>query len=222
MRSRNSGGGFTVVEILIACSVFIVILVLMGDMFIEALRRTHDGRTRVDLQQRAVFAMTHWERDIEKTSTRAIVVKAGEPYCVALTQVNPDSSISDKGSANWSAKELITWAYQKQERVWQREVYNPTDLRGTPPFSQELHFSAPVLPSYVELDSMVGHISGHEKVMCDNVEDFSFTTNDGGTDFQHNPVQPLLFRLKLRRPLSTSQRFAEFTVERRYTLRNNF
>ena len=208
---RHSIQGFTVVEMMVVCVVGIVILTLLMDVFIEALQRTNDGRIRVDMQQRAIFALGHWERDIEKTSARAMVIKPGVPTCVALTQAQ---SISERGSVNW-VPEIIVWAYKENERVLQRETYPPK----APSFGQELSQTRPYLPSFSELDSLTSTVEGREKVMCDNVEDFSLTDRKGNTEIKE---QPLLFRMKLRRPLSTSNRVAEFTIDRRYTLRNNF
>jgi hypothetical protein len=200
------------VEILVVCVISIVILALLSDVFIQALQRTHDGRIRVDMQQRAIFALGHWERDIEKTSSRAMVVKPGDPLCVAMTQA---ASINDNGSVSWNPQ-IICWAYQKAARKWQRETYPP----AAPAFAREPSLTTPYLPTYSELDSLTSQVGGSEKIMCDNVEDFSLTDRSGNTAALKE--QPLIFKLKLRSPLSTPNRFAEFTIDRRYTLRNSF
>lgn len=213
--------GFTLIEILVVSSVSIVILVLLSDLFITALRRTQDGRLRVDMQQRALFAINRWERDIEKTSTRAMVVKPGEPTCVSMT---PVQSINGSGEVIWK-EEIVVYAYQKAARTLQRETYPPQQ----PPLSTELSSMRPYSPTFTELDSLVGTVSGQEIVLCEDVEEFLLSEegangepkNKGGISGRPE-TQPLLFHLKLRRTLSTSQRFAEFTIDRRYTLRNNF
>jgi hypothetical protein len=211
-RAQLFSRGFTIVEMMVVCVVAFVILALLADVFIEALQRTHDGRMRVDMQQRAIFALGHWERDIEKTSQRTIVVKPGDPLCVGMTQA---AFIDANGSVNWR-KEIICWAYKKADRTWQRELYPSKEIA----FAKELSSTTPYLPTFSELDSLTSQVSGAEKIMCDNVEDFSLTDRNGNT--ASLKIQPLIFRLKLRRPLSTSQRFAEFTIDRRYTLRNSF
>lgn len=211
--SRSSRSGFSIVEVMVIASVSLVILALLADVFIQALHRTEDGRLRVDMQQRAVFAINVWERDIEKTSARAMVVREGDPYCVALTKAERVSG--DKGTVTWMP-EIICWAYKKGERVWQRETYPPKE----PSFGKELSQLAPYLPTSGELEALAKTDGGTEKIMCDNVEEFSLTDKNGNTGVLK--MQPLLFRLKLRRPLSTSERLADFTVERRYTLRNSF
>lgn len=204
--------GFTIVEMMVVCAVAIVILALLMDVFIVALQRTHDSRLRVDMQQKAVFALHKWERDIERTSQRYMVIKPGDPYCVAFTQaaaLNPNG-----GSVIWDTK-LISWAFKKSEAIWERETY---PAASGPKFAKDPVASLPYMPTFSELDSLATHHSGQEKIMCDYVEDFSFQGGSGTGAM----TQPFVFKLKLRRPLSVSQRYAEFTVERRYTLRNSF
>ncbi len=213
-RNRPTQRGFTLIEILVVSTVSIIILVLLSDLFITALQRTQDGRLRVDMQQRALFAINKWERDLEKTSTRAMVVKPGDPTCVAMT---PLQSINGSGEAIWK-QEIIVYAYKKSERILQRETYPPEQ----PKFSTQLSSMRPYLPTFTELDSLTDTDSGQEIVLCEDVEEFALKDGSENEVNGKPTTQPLLFHLKLRRPLSTSQRFAEFTIDRRYTLRNHF
>lgn len=208
---RRAAAGLTIVETLVVCAVAIVILVLLTDLFITALQRTHDGRLRVDMQQRAIFALTRWERDLERASARSMVVRPSEPFAVALT---PAEGIHGNGTVAWS-ETLICWAHLAAERQLLRDTYPPK----TPAFAGQPSSGTPYLPSFVELKGLVEETSGAEKIMCQDVEEFSLTDRNGGTSLDQ---QPLLFRLKLRRPLSTAQNIGEFTVERRYTLRNSY
>ena len=217
--------GFTLIEILVVSTVSIIILVLLSDLFITALQRTQDGRLRVDMQQRALFALNKWERDLEKTSARVMVVKPGEPMCVALPQAD---SLDGYGQVFWTeqaneisgedAPEIVVYAYKKAERILQRETYPPEDPR----ISGKHLGMRPYLPTFTELDSLTSTVSGQEVTLSEDVEEFALKDGNGNDVSGKPTTQPLLFHLKLRRPLSTSQRFAEFTIDRRYTLRNNF
>lgn len=215
--------GFTLVETMVMCAVSIVLLSLLADVFLIALRRTNDSRLRVDLQQRAVFVLARWERDIESTAAKAMVVRTGDPTCVAFTQA---AAINGSGSVVWEDglnendldnEGLICWAFLKAKRRLIRDTYPPKE----PAFAQPLSSLRPLAAetTEAELEALVQETSGAEKIMCEDVEDFSLTDRFGGTNLYE---QPLLFRLKLRRPLSTAQNFAEFTIERRYTLRNRY
>lgn len=220
MRAR-SFRGFTIVEMMVVCAVAIVILCLLVDVFIVALQRTQDSRLKVDMQQKAIFALNKWERDLEKTSARYLVIKPGDPYCVAMTQA--DRIDPNSGSVFWN-EQLICWSYKQAQRIWERETY--PEAAGGPSFAGEPKDVLPYMPTFAELDSLATHTSGQERIMCDNVEEFSFQGGSGGGGGGPGAasvlIQPFLFKLKLRRPLSVSERYAEFILERRYTLRNNF
>lgn len=209
---RRPGRGFTIVEMMVVCVVAFVILSLLADVFITALQRTNDGRLRVDMQQRAIFAVTRWERDIDRTAARAMVLKPGEPLCVAMTE---EKKINDDGTVFWG-DQIVCWAYKSAERLLLRDTYPPKQ----PAFAGEPSPNAPYLPTFSELDSLIEETSGAEKIMCQDVEEFDLTNSQG----ESGPLdqQPLIFKLKLRRPLSRANNFAEFTIERRYTLRNTY
>jgi Tfp pilus assembly protein PilE len=221
VNNPRTRGGFTIVEMMVVCAVALVILTLLADVFIVALKRTNDSRLKVDMQQRAIFALSRWERDIESTSAAAMTVRRNEPFCVAFTQV---AAVNANGTLVWEdgknpAKPenegLICWAFLKDQGQLMRDTYPPR----RPTFARDPSEFHPYLPTDSELEAMVQETSGAEKIMCGDVDDFSLTDRDGNWDLEK---QPLLFRLKLRRPLSTPENFAEFTIERRYTLRNRY
>lgn len=209
---RSSASGFSIAEMMVVASVAFVILVLLTDVFLTVFKRTQDSRLRVDLQQHAIFAVSRWERDLERTAARAMVVKPGDPMCVAMTQAG---AISGNGLVSWQ-EEIICWAFQKGERVVIRDTYPPK----APVFGGEPSVGTPYLPTFTELDGLIEETSGAEKIMCRDVEEFSLTNSKGATSALDD--QPLILTLKLRKPLSEPERFAEFAIERRYTLRNTF
>ncbi len=203
--------GFTVLEMLVVGAVALVILVLLTDLFVTAMRRTQDGRLRVDMQQRAIFAVRRWEDDIERVSARSVVLKPAEPAAVSMTAAD---AVNSNGTITWS-KTIVCWGLLREERKLIRDTYPPE----VPAFAEPLTSAAPYLPTYLELDSLIKETSGAEKTMCEDVEEFSVADSFGGAELDK---QPLVFKLKLRRPLSTAQNIGEFSIERRYTLRNSY
>lgn len=191
---------------MVVCVVAFVILGLLADVFIVALQRTNDGRLRVDMQQRGIFAVTRWERDIDRTAASGMVMEPGDARRVALCQAK---SIGNTGTPLWEDK-VILWAYRPGERILTRAVYSRT--------ADELWFESPLTVG--DLQALSEETSLEEKTMCTDVEEFSLTNSQGDT--QPLDLQPLIFKLKLRRPLSQANNFAEFTIERRYTLRNTY
>lgn len=204
LRSRR---GFTIVEMMVVCVVAFVILSLLADVFIVALQRTNDGRLRVDMQQRGIFAITRWERDIDRTAARGMVMEPGDPKKVAMCQAN--SINPNNGTVVWE-NEVILWMYHPTERTLSRSVFPRVvgDLSSVVPLTLG------------DLQTLSEETSETEKIMCTDVEEFSLTNSQGDT--QPLDLQPLIFKLKLRRPLSQANNFAEFTIERRYTLRNTY
>lgn len=206
---RSSGAtraGFTIVEMMVVCAVAFVILGLLADVFIVALQRTNDGRLRVDMQQRGIFAITRWERDIDRTAASGMVMEPGDPKRVAMCRAK---SIASTGTPLWEDK-IVLWAYRPAQHILTRAVYFRT--------SDALWFEAPL--TLADLQSLSEETSLEEKTMCGDVEEFSLTNSRGDT--APLDLQPLVFKLKLRRPLSRANNFAEFTIERRYTLRNTY
>lgn len=209
MRLRNAG--FTVVEMMVVAAVMIVILVLLTDMFVTAMRHTHSGRVKVDMQSRALFAMKRWEDDIETASARYMVTSLGERSCVALTSAD---AVNGNRTVTWK-EEIVCWGLLPEKEQLIRDTYPP----AVPVFAGKPSPSTPYVPTPSELEELIKESSGKEKIMCEDVKEFSLTDREEGADLSK---QPLVFKLKLRRPLSTTRNMGEFSIERRYTLRNSY
>ena len=195
--------GYSIVEVMVMAAVGFVILGLLANVFITALQRTNDGRIRVDMQQQAIFTLTHWEKDLERASQRAIRIEGGTPLYIGITSA---VGLAGNGTVVWSDT-VARWCFDPSARTVSRGAY----LRGT---------SFAVNPTPTGLSGLAVSPGQNQRVFCEDVEEFSLKDRIGNT----SPLatQPLVLRLKIRRPLSTSQRHADFTVERRYTLRNSF
>lgn len=194
--------GYTIVEALVMATVALVVLTLLLNVFLVALQRTQDGRIRVDMQQQAVFTLVAWEKDLERTSQRAIRVQTGTPLYVGITSA---TGVAGNGTVVWEDW-LARWCFDPIARTLARGQY----ARGG---------NSVVSPTPSSLGGLTPIPGQEQRVFCQDVEEFSLKDRNGNTTLAS---QPLVFRLKLRRALSSSQRFAEFTVERRYTLRNTF
>ena len=194
--------GYTIVEALVMATVALVVFALLLNVFLVALERTQDGRIRVDMQQQAVFTLVSWEKDLERTSQRALRVQTGAPLYIGITSA---MGVAGNGTVVWENM-LARWCYDPTARTLSRGLY----ARGG---------NSVVNPTPSVLSGLAPLPGQDQRVFCQDVEEFSLKDRNGNTTLAS---QPLVFRLKLRRALSTSQRFAEFTVERRYTLRNTF
>lgn len=210
---RRREGAFTLVEVMVLSVVSLMLVTLVAQVFLIATRRTEDARLRVDLQQTGVFILQRFERDIALTSAHAMqVADDGEFYVLSMTS-----------AAGWNATQGVTW--QEKQQIWvfdraKRSIHKEEYPPKAPAWSDEPTWSRPYLPSPSELAATARTASGQERILSSDIEEFSLSDRTGSkTRFQ---TQPLKLEMKLRRPLSTSGRFAEFTVTRRFALRNDF
>lgn len=200
--------GFTLLEVMIFSVVSLMFIGLLAQVFITATRRTEDSRLRVDLQQSAVWVLRQFERDIAKTSTRAMSAIDGSHYVVAMT---PVAQWNGNPGVSWQEQQTL-YVYDKTKKTLHKELVTS--------YSEELSYTRPYIPSSGELMAVASTVSGQERILSSYIEEFGISDRMGNkTHFQSQPIK---LEMKLRRPLSTSERYAEFTVQRRYTLRNAF
>ena len=205
---RPNRVGFTLVEVMVFSVVSLMFIGLLAQVFITATRRTEDSRLRVDLQQSAVWVLRQFERDIAKTSTRAVSATDGSHYVMAITPV-----------AQWNGNPGVTWQEQQALYVYDKSK-KTLHKEFVTSYSEGLSYARPYLPTSLELMSVATTVSGKERILSSYVEEFAVSDRMGNkTQFQSQPIK---LDMKLRRPLSTSERYAEFTVQRRYALRNAF
>ena len=200
--------GFTIVEVLIFSTLSLLILGILVQVFIIATKKTEDSRLRVDLQQRGLLVLRQFEKDFNQTSTRGLTAAvSGDDYVLAMTPIEA------RNPGRWKTfQTLYVFRGEAKELYW-REAFKED-------FSEDLFPSKPYRPGPSELMHLATNSTGKARILSTNVEDFSVVDRNGSkTQFQS---QPFTLDMKLRRPLSHSDRFAEFTVQRRFSLRNNY
>jgi type II secretory pathway pseudopilin PulG len=206
MRKRTPG--FTIIEVLVFSSISLLVLVVLTKLFITATKRTEDARLRVDLQQRGLLVLRQFEKDFSLASTRGLAATVSGPnYVLGMTPIEPRSP------GNWKTMQILYVHNSEDKELFWREALEDD-------FAEDLYPSKPYLPGPPELLSLSAGSTGKSRILSGNVEDFSLSDRNGSkTQFQ---AQPFVLDMKLRRPLSHSDRFAEFTVQKRFTLRNNY
>lgn len=205
---RLDKGAFTLVEIMIVSTVSLILIGLLSQVFITATRRTEDSRLKVDLQQQAVLIRQRFDRDMQNTTLRTMIGDQAAHYLICLTRF---SGWDNQGELVWETEQK-GWLYLPSEKTLRQEIIRSVDL------SEDLHSYRPYIPSPTDLTKIATILAGSERVLSTYVEEFSLS--DGTGDTENFTVQPLKLEMKLRRPLSTSERYAEFTLEKRYALRN--
>jgi type II secretory pathway component PulJ len=206
MRKRKLG--FTLIEILVFSTVSVLLIGVLAKVFITATKKTEDSRLRVDLQQKALLILRQFEKDISLTAPRGMAAaESGDDYVLAFTPIQA------RNPGQWQSMQILyVFRGAKKELHW-REALKPD-------FTEDLFPAKPYLPGPSELLDLASNSTGRARILSANVEDFSLLDRNGSkTQFQS---QPLVLDMKLRRPLSHSDRFAEFTVQRRFSLRNSY
>jgi hypothetical protein len=209
MSMKKRSPGFTVVEVLIFSAISLLVLGVLTQLFITATKKTEDSRLRVDLQQKGLLVLRQFEKDINMTSARGLAAAvSGDDYVLAMTPIQA------RNPGQWQITHQVLYVFKSGEK----ELHWREALKDD--FIEELFPSKPYLPGPSELLDLAVNSTGKARILSANVEDFSLVDRNGSeTQFQS---QPLMLDMKLRRPLSHSDRFAEFTVQRRFTLRNNY
>lgn len=210
MTTRRSSAGMSIVEVMVLAAVTLVLVGLLAQIFIVATRRTEDSRVRVDLQQNGLSVLRSLERDLALTSVQSLTVFDGTPYALALTRI---SHWNANPGVNWEKKQMI-YVFDKSEKTLTFETYPPK----APAFADELTEFTPYRPTPGELLAVATTQGGQERILSSSIEEFRLTDRNGSTtQFQ---TMPLILEMKFRRKLSTSERYADFSVERRLYLRN--
>ena len=194
------------------CGVVSLLFTLLAQIFVVAMRRTKDAQTRVSLQQSGLLISAKLEKDLERTSSRAIGGIAGDPTVISLAQAENWTS---SATVHWK-QELIVWAHQPSTKTLHRETFPQSGMT----LGQPLSVHRPTVPSPSELLAFANTVSGNERVFSEYVDEFSLQDRNGSDTSFHS--SPLTLRVKLRRTLSTADRIGEFTIERRLSLRNSF
>ncbi len=206
MKKRSSG--FTVVEVLIFSVVGLMFMVLLFQLFVTATRRTEDSRLKVDLQQRGLLVIREFSDDLSQASLRGMAAaETGTDYIVSMTPIQA------RNPGFWRTKQHLYVFRGAQKELYWREALS--DDFGEPLMPEKAY-----LPGPSELQHLAANSTGKHRILSSHVEEFSVSDRTGSkTQFQS---LPLVLDMKLRRPLSHSDRFAEFTVQKRFTLRNSY
>lgn len=103
--------GFTTIEILVAMTISLLLLIVLGAFLVMTLHSAAKGTVRVSMEQDAVFAMQQVVADLEATSANgfSFAPAAGNtaPLVFAIVRLN---NVLPDGSQQWEPKAIVyTW-----------------------------------------------------------------------------------------------------------------
>ncbi len=228
---RRGARGWTVAETMVAAAVFAVLMSAVVQLFVMSIRASQRGQDQVELQQHAIFFLSQWDRDLSQTMMSALQGYQGQGYAVvSMSRIAPPARgggapggsapgpISSDQLSSWQ-QNLVAYVYNEEERTVQRFLFD----NSSDPFKHRLSYFRPYLASAGELQTVAtqGEVSAKEaRTALQNVEEFYFA--DGKGLQQRFLTSALHLRFQLRKEEENERAFSNFTVERRYTLRNNY
>lgn len=215
--SRRRPCGWTIAETLVAGAVFTVIMSAMVQLFVMSIRASQSGQDQVELQQHAVIFLHRWDRDMARTAGYAMQGFHGGRYSVVSMGIT--SGPGGDGRLLWRDDRFVVYVFDQEERTVSRFLFD----NSTQPFQNKLTELRPYLPSPSELQTAAtnGASTAYQaRTVLQNVEEFHFADGKGLQTQFLNPA--LHLRFQLRKDPENERPFANFTVERRYALRNHF
>ncbi len=203
----------TVVEMLIACAV-VTILVVMGFNFLyPAWVMSAQGSIRSDMQQQASLSLNQMARDLETSSIGGLGLlppNGTNPTgfsVVKLLRFAPDGSKVWPDGTDGSA---VLYIYFPTQRKLVRKTYPP----GPPVLSLPFAPSRPIRIPATDIETIANSTNGTERVLAINVEGLTVSLASPGTS-------PVTVTLTFRQVLPHLQKIEAFTLRRAISVRND-
>ncbi|MBI3929334.1 MAG: type II secretion system protein [Armatimonadetes bacterium] len=113
--------GFTLVELLIACTLLILVLGTVVQILVPAFRVSARTSSRSDLQRSALMSLNRLRADLENSIAPGVVVHAPDAGEL-LVSIHPVEWIQPDGLLRWQERLIL---YQWRDGVLRRNVYGP-------------------------------------------------------------------------------------------------
>lgn len=193
--------GFTLIELVVASALAALVLGLGAAFLVPALRASSRSAARVELEQRAVLALSRLVKDIEHTSPAGMSLRSNDPVCVA---VNPLEEVRPNGDLIWSESYVIYY-HDSAQGLFIRRLWPP----GNPtPTSAQTKRARPKKLTPMELADIVSNPPVDYTVLARDVTDFQIL--QAGDDFLVK--QPVRFELTLERKVAGGRQQDERVV----------
>ncbi|MEW6277587.1 MAG: hypothetical protein AB1758_03110 [Candidatus Eremiobacterota bacterium] len=161
----SSVRGFTLLEGLIACSVAVLLLVLVFQVVVPMGRGSLRGAQQVALQQEAATAVERLRRDLTGPPG-GVEVFGADPLTVSIHRVQ---DVGADGSQVYSS-ELVLYRWDSSGQKLTRETWPP----GPPSLSRVPDPARLFQPTSGEVDQILATTSGRERVLATRVREFTF------------------------------------------------
>lgn len=192
---------FTLIELVVAAALAALVLGLGSAYLVPALRATSRSAARVELEQRAVVALSRLVNDIEHTAPAGMSLRSSAPVCVAVNRLD---EVRPNGDLIWSDAYVIYY-HDSVNNLLIRRLWPPGDPA---PNSAQTKRGKPKKLSPSELADIVSRPPVDYSILARDVQ--SFEILQAGDDLLVK--QPVQFRLTLERKVAGGRRQDERVV----------
>ncbi|MGE0492092.1 MAG: hypothetical protein AB7S38_22955 [Vulcanimicrobiota bacterium] len=191
---------FTLAEIVIAATLALLVLGLAAGYLMPALRASTRSATRVELDQRAVIALSRLVREAESTSPAGLSLRSTDPVCVA---VNPLEEVRPNGDLIWSESYVIFYFDRARGQLLRRQ-WPPGDPAPTPAQTRRSK------PKKLTPDELADIVSRPAPVSVLARDVTSFSILQSGDDLLMK--MPIRFELVMEKTIAGGRQQAERVV----------
>lgn len=205
LSSDRNQHGFTLPEALIAGGIVLLLLGVLIQTLLPALRYSAEGTVRVELQQSGYLALRQITDDLQKTTAAGVSFQATP---VAALAINSIDSIDGTGKRVWS-DQVHLYGLDSPSRKLLLEPHTVT----------QTSLALPSLLSTSDITTLMSGTSGRERTLASNVENFEVTPYLSATATL--PAQPMSVRIRLGKDLPHTAHRAQIELMRSVFLRNS-
>ena len=183
--------GFTLLEIMVGSTLFLLVLGLSFGYLIPATKAAYQSRVRSHLQQTATVVLSKIRQAAATTSPSGLSWSTQDPVALGF---NPTDKLQAANAVlQWSTNYLLFWWEPEAQTLWSAD-WPKEGVAPTPP-ELSLHRAKRLFPE--RLAEVVSSIpDGSRRAMAKDVS--KFTVQHQGND--EALVQPLTISIELREP----------------------
>lgn len=192
---KSPTSAFTIVELVVASSLFILFLGLVFQFLMPALHAQMRATARADLHQQSRFALNELVNDLALTSISGAsalnqIATPGQQVPFVLATI-PLDTVLPTGEQVWHQR-VVAWAWDRPQELLIRREWVPG---ATPSISPTLVTTQPIRLTPTELAALgAGVQQGTHRIVAGGVEHFEVTYTPGPFG---ELTQPLTVTLRL-------------------------
>lgn len=190
-----------------AGTIMLLLMGLLTQFLIPAMRYSAEGQVKVEMQQQAIIAINKMVADLQRTTVGGLSLRTVDPVTMAVVRID---TIDGNGFPSWASEAQVYWYDSGRERLM-RETYPPQP----PALGTVFLTSKPSTFSSIDLQDIASTDNGAERSLAMNVKRFEVRDADADPG-----LQALVLELELEKDIPHTDRKAKVVMSRYVYLRN--